>query len=381
MRIVIAPNAYKESLAAWDAARAIASGIRQAAPAAECILMPMADGGDGTMDTLVRGTGGRRCRSTVQDPLGRDIQARFGLLGNGDEAVIEMAESSGLRLLQDSEKNPMRTSTFGVGQLMQAALKRGATRLIVGVGGSATVDGGMGMAAALGYRFLDVHGKLLKPCGGNLHKIARIDASDFDKWRAGLERDFEISVACDVTNPLLGKKGAAAIFGPQKGATPKQVEQLETGLAKLAECVKQDLGISLARKKRAGAAGGLAGGLHAFCGARLEAGAEVIAREIELEVAIARADWVITGEGRIDRQTVYGKAPAEVAAIAARHHVPVIAIAGSVDPTASALYKRGFHSLWSLCDGPMSLRQAMDNAPRLLRQCGRAIAGIIQAAR
>jgi glycerate kinase len=378
MRIVLAPNAFKESLSAWEVCQALAAGLRSSLPEVECVLAPMADGGDGTMDTLVRGTGGRRASARVHDPLGREIRAGFGLLGDGSEAVVEMAAASGLRLLKPEERDPMRASTLGVGELILAAARRGARRIVIGVGGSATVDGGTGMARALGWRFLDAKGRELSPCGKTLAQIVAIDASAYQSWREGPGRDIEVVVACDVSNPLLGKSGAARVFGPQKGASPDQVVELEAGLANLADIELRELGIRMGHLKGGGAAGGLAAGLVAFCGARLEPGAPVIAVRIGLEEKLADADWAITGEGRLDGQTIFGKAPAHVAELAVKKGVPVIAVAGSVATDAGVLYSKGVRAMFSICDGPMSLETAKTDARRLVQRLGRALGGVIR---
>jgi len=377
MKIVIAPNAFKDSLTAWEAARALEKGVRQALPHATLVLVPVADGGDGTAEALARATGGQMVHARVAGPLGRPVRAVFAVLGGGLGAVIEMAAASGLRLLAPRERNPMRTSTFGTGQLIRAAVRRGLRRLIIGIGGSATVDGGTGMAAALGYRFLDARGREVLPCGGNLKEIARIDAEAYLRWRKSLREPLELTVASDVTNPLLGPEGAARVFGPQKGATPTQVEQLETGLAHLAGVIRRDLGIRVASLRGSGAAGGLGAGLVAFCGAVIRSGARVVLDAVRLEEKLADADWVITGEGKLDGQTAFGKAPAVVARVAKRHRVRVIGVAGSLGPDARRLLRGDFDALFSLCDHPMDPAEAMRNARPLLEQLAESIGALL----
>lgn len=380
MKIVIAPNAFKESLDAWSAARALAKGLRQSLPRAQIVLVPMADGGDGTIEVLVRGRRGRFHTAIVPGPLGRPVRARYGLLDGGSVAAIEMAQASGLRLLAPKERNPMKTSTFGTGLLMRTAVERGARRLIVGVGGSATVDGGAGMAAALGYRFLDKRGRLVPPNGGGLARIERVDPEPYLKWKQAAGGAIEVSVVCDVNNLLLGPKGAARVFGPQKGASPAQVARLEEGLARLADAIQRDLGISVRSMRGGGAAGGLGAGLIAFCGATLCPGAALVAEIIGLEEKLAGADWVITGEGRLDRSTLHGKAPAWVLELARKQNARVIGVAGSI-ADAPLLRRHGFDALFSLCDGPVSLEDGMRRARPLLTQLGRSLGAIIAAGR
>lgn len=380
MKIVLAPNSFKESLSAWQVAVQLEKGLKKALPGVETIKIPMADGGDGTLQSLVRGTSGRISRVKTVDPLGREIWAEFGLLGGGESAAVEMAAASGLRLLKPGERNPMKASTFGTGELLARAFAK-RHRVIVGVGGSATVDGGCGLAEALGYRFLDGRGRALKMNGGALKKIARIDPDDYLRRWSGLSVKPDVVVACDVTNPLLGKRGAAPVYGPQKGATPKQVKELEEGLENLANCVKADLGLSIRTLKGGGAAGGLAAGLVAFCGARIEPGAAYIGRTLELEKHIQGADWILTGEGKLDSQTAFGKAPAFVAERGRAAGVPVVAVAGSISDDAEKLLAQDiFQGVFSLCDGPMSLEKAMSDTPRLLKKLGLSLGTLFKAA-
>ena len=332
LKIVIAPDSFKESLSAIEVARAMAAGVREAAPEAGIDLCPMADGGEGTVEAMVAATSGEFRTARVFGPLGEPTEARFGLLGDGITAVIEMAEAAGLGLVSPEDLNPLLTTTFGVGQLILAALDAGAERLIIGIGGSATTDGGTGCAQALGVVFIDSAGL---PCicglaGGGLVDIARIDISDRD----GRVADCEILVACDVTNPLTGLDGAAAVYGPQKGATPEMVETLNAGLANLAAVIREQLGIDVENIPGAGAAGGLGAGLVAFAGAKLRSGIEIVADAVGLAGRIAEADLVITGEGKLESQSAAGKTAVGVAKTAEAAGVPCICIPGQAEPDA-----------------------------------------------
>ncbi|MDI6871957.1 MAG: glycerate kinase [Bacillota bacterium] len=353
-RVVVAPNALKGSLTAPQAAEALAAGWREVFPEAECRLIPVSDGGDGFVEALVAATGGSLRTVEVADPLGRPVASVFGLLGDGRTAVIEMARASGLVLLTEAERDPERTSTYGTGQLIRAALDAGCTQVLVGIGGSATNDGGTGMARALGARFLDSSGKELGGTGGELSAIARIDLSGLDRRLAYTT----VRVACDVNNPLTGSEGAAAVYGPQKGADPAMVERLDAGLVNLAAVIRRDTGRDVERLPGAGAAGGLGGGLVAFLGAELVPGIELVIEATRLAEAVAGASVVLTAEGRIDSQTLRGKAPLGVARVARRHRVPVIAFAGSLADEA-LLVPDHFDALVSIVPGPQSLEEAM----------------------
>lgn len=384
MKIVIAPNAFKESLTADEAARALARGLRKSLPRAELVLTPVADGGDGTGDVLRHNAGGRSLRSEVTGPLGEPVLARrVRLAGSGPLTdVVEVSQTSGLVRVPPSRRNPMKTTTRGLGEMIALAARSGARRIIVALGGSATVDGGAGMASALGFRLLDHRGRPIPDGGRGLESLARIDPpDDFDVP--------EILVASDVTNPLLGPSGAAAVFGPQKGATPAMIPRLEAGLARLAELLERDLGAKprggLASIAGAGAAGGLGAGLVGFLGARIESGAELVLRYAGFESILDGADLVITGEGRLDMQTLGGKAPAVVARAAAARGIPVIGVAGSVErglaSSPAALRRGGWTACLSLVNEPMDLETAMRNAAPLLENAGVQIGGIIRALR
>ncbi len=365
MKVLLAPNAFKECLSAPEVAAAMAEGVLEADSSAEYILCPIADGGDGTLDALLAAAGGEKIYVPVSDPLGRSTEAPFGLLGKGDRAVIEMAEASGLRLLAPSERNPLVATTRGTGELMVAALERGARSFIIGIGGSATVDGGTGMARALGYRFLDAAGKDLQEGGGPLTQLDRIDPCGRDA-----RIDSSVAwIASDVTNPLLGDDGAARGYAPQKGATSEMVEQLEAGLSRLAEVIERDLGTNVRERPGAGAAGGLGAGLMAFAGAQSRPGVELVLEQAGFHEKLEGADLVITGEGRVDRQTAFGKGPAGVAQAARAKGIPVYCLAGIVEPGAEeALKKIGITRTRCINPPGSSLEESLRDAyPRLRR--------------
>ena len=327
MRIVIAPNAFKGSLSALEAAQAIRDGVLAAAADADLVLVPIADGGDGTVDALVAATNGERRTLRVRGPLTDPIDADYGLIDNRKTAVIEMAKAAGLALVPPQRRDPRVTTTFGVGELLQHAYDAGARHFIVGIGGSATNDGGAGMAQALGYHLLDETGHELSPGGRALQKLARIHVGGVHgDWKSA-----EVDVACDVTNPLTGPSGASAVYGPQKGATPEIVAELDAALEHFAEIIRRDLGEDVERLPGAGAAGGLGAGLVAFTGARLRPGAEMVMEALSLDDRIRGADLVITGEGRLDSQTArFGKGPAAVARHARNAAIPVVGLGGSI---------------------------------------------------
>lgn len=374
MRILVAPNAFKESLSAAEAARCLARGLRRGAPEATIETLPIADGGDGTARVLAEG---RLRRVRVGGPLGDAVEARYGTRDGGETAVIEMAEASGLRLVEPTRRDPTVSDTRGTGELMRHAMERGARRIVVGIGGSATVDGGAGMAAALGYRFLDAQGRELNPNPGQLRRAARIDAQGWRELAQRLGFEPEILVASDVRNRLLGRQGAPRVFGPQKGATPQQVEELEQTLGHLADLIERDLGARVRGLPGGGAAGGLGAGLVAFCGARIEPGADLVLRELGFEERARGADWVITGEGRLDGQTRLGKAPACAARMARAAGARVIAVAGSIDAHSWRALRCDYDAAISICDGPMALDEAIGRAPELLRRTGETIGALI----
>ena len=361
MRIVVAPNAFKGSLSALDAAEAIAEGVRAAAEDADLVLLPIADGGDGTVEALVAATQGERRTLRVHGPLGDPVDADYGLIDRGSTAVIEMAKAAGLALVPLAKRDPRITTTYGVGELLQGAYDDGARRFIVGIGGSATNDGGAGLAQALGYHLLDANGHELPPGGLALQRLARIDVGGVHaNWK-----EAEVEVASDVTNPLTGPSGASAVYGPQKGATPEIVAELDAALKHFAEIIRRDLGVEVEHLPGAGAAGGLGAGLVAFTGARLRPGAEMVMEALRLDERLDGAQLVITGEGRLDSQTArFGKGPAAVARHARQAGIPVVALGGSIaDETELRLL---FDGLEATVAEPCSLEEAIARARPLL---------------
>jgi glycerate kinase len=343
-------------LTALEVCEAAAEGIARIDGQFEIVKVPMADGGEGTVQSLVDATDGELVTERVNGPLGEPVEATFGLLGDGETAVIEMAAASGLPLVPEGKRDPTATTTFGTGELIRAALERGRRKLIVGIGGSATTDAGAGMAQALGVRLLDEKGEPIGPGGGELARLVNIEMADADPRVA----QAEMRVACDVDNPLYGERGAAHVYAPQKGASPENVALLDANLRIFADVVERDLGMDVRDIPGAGAAGGLGAGLVAFCGATLERGVDIVIDAVGLPERRQGADRVLTGEGRIDRQTAFGKTPAGVAEVAVRHEVPVIALGGTVAPDALDLHDAGFEALAAIVTGPMSLDEAMD---------------------
>ena len=370
MKIVLAPDSFKESLSALQVAESIERGFKQVFPDAEYIKVPMADGGEGTTQSLVDATGGRIIKQTVTGPLGEKVEAFFGILGNETTAIIEMAAASGLHLVPADKRNPLITTTRGTGQLIAAALEHNVDHIIIGIGGSATNDGGTGVASALGVRFLDKNGQELVEGGGYLSSLASIDISSMDSRLAGVK----IEVACDVDNPLIGPKGASAIFGPQKGATPEVVKQLDKNLEHYAAIIERELGIKIATVPGAGAAGGLGGGLLAFMQADLKRGVDIVIEATHLSELVADADLVITGEGKIDSQTIFGKTPIGVAKTAKNYGIPVIAIAGNAASDSNVVYEHGIDAVFSIVPGIVTLQEAFQNAEVYVERTARNIA-------
>jgi glycerate kinase len=362
MRVVIAPDKFKGSLSATQAADAIARGVLAAVPDAVIDRVPMADGGEGTVDALVYATHGSFREVRVTGPLGEPVTARYGLLGDGQTAVLEMASASGLTLVPRECRDPRRTSTVGTGELLLAAVEAGARRTIVGIGGSATNDGGAGLGTALGFRLLDAGGRELPPGGGALGRLARIVADDRDPRLHGIQ----VSVACDVDNPLCGPRGASAVYGPQKGATPGMVAELDRNLAHFAEVVERDLGIAILNLPGAGAAGGLGGGLVAFAGGSLERGIDLVVDAVGLADRMAGADLCLTGEGALDASSTFGKTAVGVALQARSTGCPTIALVGTIGAGANAVLDLGIDAFFSLCPGPILLDDAVARAPELL---------------
>ncbi|KIP97828.1 MULTISPECIES: glycerate kinase [Pseudomonas] len=362
MKIVIAPDSFKESLSAPDVAQAIARGWLAVYPDAEIALCPMADGGEGTVDAVLAATGGERRELRVQGPLATPVQAHWGWLGDGT-AVIEMAAASGLHWVPSAQRDARVTSSYGTGELIRAALDAGATRIILGLGGSATNDGGSGLLRALGARFLDAGGNELRPGGAALATLQRVDLSALDPRL----QDVQVDVAADVDNPLCGPHGASAVFGPQKGASPEQVKELDAALARLAEVVGEALGEDFSAFPGVGAAGGLGFAAKAFFGARFRPGIELVAELSGLAEAVKGADLVITGEGRLDAQSLHGKTPVGVARVAQAQGVPVIALAGSLGEGYQQVREAGIEAAFSLAPGPITLEHACANAAQELQ--------------
>lgn len=362
MKIVIAPQGFKENLTALEVARAIEAGVKRIVPDALTVLKPMADGGEGTVQALVDATGGEIITTGVTGPLGEPVNAHWGILNDRVTAVIEMAAASGLPLVPPEKRNPLMTTTYGTGELILAALDKGCRKLIIGIGGSATNDGGAGMAQALGACFLDASGKELAPGGAALADLEHIDVTNLDPRLVG----FEVTLACDVNNPLCGPRGASAIYGPQKGATPELVAQLDAALAHYADVVRKDLGIDVQNVAGAGAAGGLGMGLMVFLKARLIPGIEVVIEATNLVADLTGADLVFTAEGRIDCQSAMGKVPTGVALKAKEFGSPVIAIAGEVADDYRVVYEQGIDAVLSIAPGPISLDQSMAMADKLI---------------
>ncbi len=351
-------------MTALQAALAMARGVAAALPGASIDRVPMADGGEGTVDALVAATGGSYREARGTGPLGEPIRARFGLLADGVTAVIEMAAASGLVLVPALGRNPLIASTRGTGELLLAAIAAGARRVIVGLGGSATNDGGAGLGQSLGFRLLDDQGRDLAPGGGSLGRLARIDPSG---RRPELD-DVEIAVACDVTNPLCGPNGASAVFGPQKGASLEMVEQLDRNLAHFADIVARDLGAAIKDQSGAGAAGGLGGGLVAFAAGKIEPGVDLVIKAVNLEARLANADLCLTGEGAIDGQSAFGKTAVGVGRLARSLHRPTLALTGRIDPGAEAVLGEGIDAYFSICRGPIHLDEAIAQASLLLER-------------
>jgi len=374
MYIVIAPDSFKESLSALEAASAIEAGFREIFPDARYVKIPVADGGEGTVDAMIAATGGRRVDLRATGPLGTPVDAFYGLTGGDVIAVIEMAAASGLELVPPAQRDPLHATSRGTGDLILAALDAGARRFILGVGGSATNDGGAGMLQALGVRLLDAQDAPLAPGGAALANLARIDVTQLDP--RVLDSVFE--VACDVSNPLVGVNGASAIFGPQKGATPAMVAQLDASLRHYAAVIARDLGQDVADVPGAGAGGGIAAAMLVFLKGRLRPGSEIVADAVALDAAVQLADLVITGEGRIDSQTVNGKTPIGVARVAARHGKPVIAIGGCLGHDASAVHAHGIDAAFSTIMKAGTVAEALANAEFNLRTTARNVAATLK---
>lgn len=375
MKIVIAPDSFKENLSSLEVASEIEAGLRRVWPDAEYVKVPMADGGEGTVQSLVDATGGRIVKCAVTGPLGQKVLASYGLLGDGRTAVIEMAEASGLPLVPKAERDPLRATTFGTGELVADAIHRGAEEIIIGLGGSATNDGGVGFAQALGVRFLDKNGApITEPLGGGrLDEIMAIDT----RWINPDLANVKVSVASDVTNPLTGEKGASAVYGPQKGATPEMVQRLDRNLGHLAALIKRDLHKDIAGEPGAGAGGGMGAGLMAFTNATLKRGVELVVAATGLDRHMQGAALAVTGEGRVDFQTAFGKTPSGVAASARRHGVPVIAIGGGLSDDAGGVFQHGIDGLETATPNAMPLEVAIQKSRQYLQDAAERAARLI----
>ncbi|TSB44732.1 glycerate kinase [Alkalicoccobacillus porphyridii] len=370
-KIIIAPDSFKESFSALEAATAIEKGFKQVFPDATYLKIPMADGGEGTVESLADALNGELRTIQVTGPLGNKVEATYALAKQEEVAVIEMASASGLHHVPQDQRNPLITTTYGTGELVVDALKNGATRIILGLGGSATNDGGAGMAQALGIKLLDENGHSIKHGGGALHTLHRIDTRGADPLLA----QAKIEVASDVENPLLGENGATAIYGPQKGATTPEIRaQLENGLTHFARVVDRQLGMDIRDTPGAGAAGGLGAGLLAFVNPRMASGVTLILEITRFQEKVSNADLVITGEGRLDYQSIFGKTPIGVARAAKQDNIPVIALAGQLGHGYEAIYKHGIDAAYSLVPGAIPLEDAMKNGLTYLEELSRNIA-------
>ena len=361
MNIVIAGDKFKGCLSSFQVCDAMATGLLQAAPHFTITKIPLSDGGEGLADVMSHYTNAKKVTTTVCDPLFRPIQASYFLSRDNHTAIIEMAQASGLLLLQPHEYNPLQTSTFGTGQLIKHALQQGVSKIILGIGGSATNDCGIGMAAALGYRFLDAQGQELKPIGENLSQIETINVTD----KIDLNK-VTIEVACDVTNRLTGENGAARMYAPQKGATPQMVQALENGMLHFALVVKRHAKIDLNTIESGGAAGGMGAGCVLFLNATLKRGVELLLQYSDAEVHIRNADVVLTGEGKLDVQSLHGKVVQGVAALSATYHKPVVALCGTIDLDLQVAHNAGITAAFSIIDKPLSLAEALLQSETLL---------------
>ncbi|WP_431787534.1 glycerate kinase [Vibrio harveyi] len=369
-KIVIAPDSFKESLTAMEVATAIETGFKKVLPDCEYVKLPMADGGEGTVTSLIDATGGELIHVEVTDPLGRKVQGFYGLLGDGKTAVIEMAAASGLHLVEPERRNPLITTTYGTGELIKAALDKEVEHIIIGIGGSATNDGGVGMAQALGVSFVDISGRELGFGGGQLEHLEIIDMNNLDPRL----NNVMIQVACDVDNPLCGKHGASHVFGPQKGASESIVAQLDDNLAHYADVINRHLHKNVRDRKGAGAAGGLGAALIAFLDAELKSGIDIVMDAVNLSSEVNNADLVITGEGRIDSQTIYGKTPIGVARTAKKFNIPVVGIAGCLSADYGVVHLHGIDAAFAVVNRFVELPTAMKEAKVNIENTARNIA-------
>ncbi|MEW8955990.1 glycerate kinase [Clostridium sp.] len=374
MKFVLAPDSFKESMKAIEVTEAMEKGIGKIFKDAKCIKVPMADGGEGTTHALVHSTNGILEKVKVIGPLGEEVEGQIGILGQGKIAILEMASASGLELISKEERNPMITTTYGTGQLIKAALDKGVEKILIGIGGSATNDGGAGMLKALGVKLMDEEGKELSFGGGELLKLKHIDISGLDERI----KNVDIEVACDVTNPLTGEKGAAYIFAPQKGADKNMVKILDEALKNYSRVIKETLNKDIEKVEGAGAAGGLGAGLMAFLDAKLKKGIDMVIEYTGLEDKIKDCDFVFTGEGSIDSQTIYGKTPIGVAKLAKKYNKPVIAFAGKIGDNLDELYDNGIDSIIGILPGICTLEEALKDGNKNMEKAVENIARVIK---
>ncbi len=374
MQIIIAPDSFKGSVSAIEAANSIERGIKKVFKDAVTIKIPIADGGEGTVDAIIMGSQGTYKEAPVTGPLGEKLSAQYGILPDGS-AVIEMAAASGITLVPKEKLNPMEATTYGTGELVKAALDSGAKKIIMGIGGSATNDGGMGFAQALGVVFKDQQGNVLGLGAKHLKTISMIDVTDLDKRL----QEVEFVVACDVTNTLCGDQGASAVYGPQKGATPELVHELDDALRHYAAIIKDQLSKDILEVPGTGAAGGLGAGLLVFCKASLKSGIKTVLEAVNIEQHLKDTNIIITGEGKIDGQSIYGKVPVGIAEVAKPYDIPVIAIVGSIGEGASKVYDYGITSIMSILDNPMSLEKAISDGKSLLEDSAERMMRMLKA--
>jgi len=374
MKIVIAPDSYKESLSASEVAQAIEKGFREIFPDAQYVSVPVADGGEGTVEAMIAATKGTQLMAQITGPLGEPVDASWGISGDGKTAFIEMAAASGLALVPPALRNPLVTTSRGTGELILHALEQGARNIIIGIGGSATNDGGAGMVQALGAKLCDANGTEIGNGGGSLMSLNSIDTSALDPRLKACT----IRVACDVTNPLTGTTGASRIFGPQKGATEAMILELDRNLDHFADVIRQSLRIDVKQVPGSGAAGGMGAALMAFLGAELRSGIEIVTQALNLEEHIHDCTLVVTGEGRIDSQSIHGKVPVGVAQVAKKYHKPVIGIAGSLTRDVGVVHQHGIDAVFSVLTSIVTLEEAFRGAFDNIYQASRNIAATVR---
>lgn len=374
IKFILAPDSFKESMTAKEVCLSMEKGIKKVIKDAKCVYVPMADGGEGTLDALVTSTNGEIIYKEVLNPLGNKINARFGILGDKNTAIIEMAEASGIELIQINKRNPMITTSFGTGELIKAALDLGIKSIVIGIGGSATNDAGVGMMQALGAEFLDENNNEILFGGGELNKIRSIDLANFDKR----VKDVKFEVACDVTNPLTGKNGASYIFAKQKGANNEMIKVLDSNLKHFADIVKEQFNVDIDNIEGAGAAGGLGATLAYFFNGVLKSGIDLVIKYSNLEEKIHKADYIFTGEGSIDSQTKFGKTISGIAKLGKKYNIPVIALGGELDSNLNELYDLGVTSIFGIVQGVSTLEEALKNGPKNIEKTTESIARILK---